>query len=84
MPFLTRDLGDADEVPAEIDPATPSTLNTRAASGDRRSASAGSVNSATPSSMTVLPGRNLSVAGFGVCSVWMNMALCSTAAGNRA
>ena len=28
---------------------------------------------AVPDSITVQPGRNFSVAGFGVCSVWMNI-----------
>src|ERR687892_1049897 len=53
-------------------PVTPSTSNRRRASGED-SALAGSVKSTTPRAMTSRPGRNFRVAGFGVCSVWMNM-----------
>jgi hypothetical protein len=37
---------------------------------------------AVPFSITVRAGRNFRVAGFGVCSVWMNMA-CSATGGRR-
>src|ERR687891_967164 len=53
-------------------PVTPSTSNRRRASGED-SALAGSVKSTTPRAMTSRPGRNFRVAGFGVCSVWMNI-----------
>ena len=53
-------------------PVTPSTANTRLASGDLEAASDVG-KSAVPMSSTVWPGKNLSVAGFGVDSVWMNM-----------
>jgi hypothetical protein len=53
-------------------PDTPSTAKMRAASGEVAAASAEG-KSAVPVSSTLRPGRNLSVAGFGVDSVWMNM-----------
>jgi hypothetical protein len=43
-------------------------VNSRSASGDR-DAELGSVKFAVPDSITVQPGRNFNVAGFGVCSV---------------
>src|SRR5689334_19460916 len=52
-------------------PVTPSTWNSRVASGERSAFSA-LVKSAVPLAMMLRPGRNLSVAGFGVCSVSMN------------
>src|SRR5215469_12241806 len=55
-------------------PATPSTANSRVASGDC-SASALSRMSRVPSASTVRPGRNFKVAGLGVVSVWMNIAV---------
>ena len=42
------------------------------ASGDFEAASA-VAKSAVPTSKTVWPGKNLSVAGFGVDSVWINI-----------
>src|SRR5882724_5497384 len=53
-------------------PVTPSTPNRRCASGEVV-ASDLSRKSTVPSPNTVLPGMNLSVAGLGVGSVWMNM-----------
>src|SRR5580704_3620666 len=53
-------------------PPMPSTSNSRVASGDCP-ACALSRMSRVPSASTVRPGRNLSVAGLGVVSVWMNM-----------
>jgi hypothetical protein len=53
-------------------PETPGTPNRRSASGEAR-ASSMLLNSAVPLPRTMRPGRNLSVAGFGVASVWMNM-----------
>src|SRR6476660_4717667 len=53
-------------------PVTPSTPNRRCASGEAV-ASDLSRKSTVPSPSTVLPGMNLSVAGLGVGSVWMNM-----------
>ena len=55
-------------------PPTPWISNSRSASGDW-AASALSRISSVPVSSTVRPGRNLSVAGLGVTSVWMNMVL---------
>src|SRR5471030_2029817 len=46
--------------------------NSRAASGDRLAASLVGMSS-VPESSTGLPGRNFSVAGLGVTSVWMNI-----------
>src|SRR5579875_1682299 len=54
-------------------PATCGSANNRSASGERRAA-ARSGKLAVPFFITTRPGRNFSVAGFGVCSVWMNMA----------
>src|SRR5690606_35548120 len=53
-------------------PVTPPAAKMRRASGDFAAAS-GAGKSAVPVSSTVCPGRNFSVAGFGVDSVWMNM-----------
>jgi hypothetical protein len=53
-------------------PVTPATAKIRCASGDFAAASA-LWKSAVPTSSTVWPGRNFSVAGFGVVSVWMNI-----------
>ena len=47
--------------------------------GDR-AAEPASGKLAVPVASTSRPGRNLRVAGFGVCSVWMNMARCLLAA----
>src|SRR3954454_13326562 len=44
-----------------------------AASGDA-SADSPSAKSRVPASITVWPGKNLRVAGLGVCSVWISMA----------
>ena len=52
--------------------ATPSMRNRLSASGERAALSAAS-KSAVPRSITMRPGRNFSVAGFGVSSVWMNI-----------
>src|SRR5271166_379003 len=57
---------------AKNTPETPGSSISALASGER-SASAGSRASNVPSSITTRPGRNLSVAGLGVASVWMNM-----------
>ena len=54
-------------------PVTPFTPNSRCASGDIFASSAFG-KSAVPSSKTVCPGKNFSVAGFGVDSVCMNIA----------
>src|SRR6516225_1803282 len=54
-------------------PATPGTAKSRSASGDRHAAAA-SAKCAVPAGATAQPGRNFKVAGFGVCSVWMNIA----------
>ncbi len=62
-------------------PTTPPTAKIPAASGDAAAASAVG-KSAEPDGMTACPGRNLSVAGFGVASVWMNMRA-SLAGANR-
>src|SRR3546814_9538154 len=53
-------------------PITPSTANRRSASGER-AAEAASGKLAVPAGRTSRPGRNFSVAGLGVCSVWINM-----------
>src|SRR5262249_33680508 len=53
-------------------PLTPSISNRRSASGDC-AASAALGMSSVPSASTARPGRNFSVAGFGVASVWMNI-----------
>src|SRR5438270_1140536 len=53
-------------------PPTPGISNSRSASGDC-AASVLSRISSVPESSTLRPGRNLSVAGFGVTSVWMNI-----------
>ena len=49
-------------------PPTSGSWNSRSASGER-AAALRSGKFAVPDSMTVRPGRNFSVAGFGVCSV---------------
>src|SRR4029079_12219324 len=54
---------------------TPSIMllsNSAEASGDASALSA-SAKSRVPASITVWPGRNLRVAGLGVCSVWISM-----------
>src|SRR5687768_14706795 len=54
---------------------TPSTIpiaNSAAARGEASAASPFG-KSRLPSSITVCPGRNLRVAGLGVCSVWINI-----------
>src|SRR5215470_8484264 len=61
-------------------PATPVIANRRSASGDWAAAAASRMSS-VPLASTARPGRNLSVAGFGVGSVWMNMAGSFTAGG---
>ena len=53
-------------------PVTSPVAKMRRASGEACAASAPG-KSAVPAAMTVRPGRNFSVAGFGVDSVWMNM-----------
>ena len=53
-------------------PVTPSAAKMRLAKGDFTAASALG-KSAVPISSTVWPGRNFSVAGLGVLSVWMNI-----------
>ena len=50
-------------------PPTSGSWNSRSASGERAAAAPRSGKFAVPDSMTVRPGRNFSVAGFGVCSV---------------
>src|SRR5262245_29780557 len=55
-------------------PLMPLMPNRRSASGERL-ASSRSRMSRVPEARTVRPGRNFSVAGLGVASVWMNMAL---------
>src|SRR5215467_326532 len=60
-------------------PATPGTPNSRSARGDFDASAAFGI-SRTPSGSTGRPGRNFRVAGFGVASVWMNIAKISTAA----
>src|SRR5262249_43653600 len=62
-------------------PETPATSNSRSASGDWAAASLSRMSS-VPFASTGRPGRNLSVAGFGVGSGWMNM-VCSSAAAER-
>src|SRR5262249_57221315 len=62
-------------------PVPPGTSNRRAASGERL-AESGLANSIVPESSTMRPGMNLSVAGLGVASVWMNMVF-SGVAGSR-
>src|SRR5579883_1828486 len=59
-------------------PATCGSANSRSASGERRAA-ARSGKLAVPFFTTTRPGRNFSVAGFGVCSVWKKMARFSLA-----
>src|SRR5262249_45000583 len=59
-------------------PQIPGISNRRSASGDWAAASLSRMSS-VPLVSTGRPGRNLSVAGFGVGSVWMNMA-CSLVA----
>src|SRR6516162_6838364 len=54
-------------------PVTCGREKSRSASGDTRTASSASVKFAVPEAMTVRPGRNFRVAGYGVCSVWMNI-----------
>src|SRR5690606_4756409 len=54
-------------------PITPGMSNRRPASGEAARADSASRKSAVPSSSTTRPGRNLSVAGLGVASVWMNI-----------
>src|SRR5262245_48205491 len=54
-------------------PEIPAISNRRSASGDCAAASLSRMSS-VPLVSTGRPGRNLSVAGFGVGSVWMNMA----------
>ena len=49
-------------------PVTSGNVNSRSASGDR-AVMPESVKLAVPDGITVQPGRNFSVAGFGVCSV---------------
>ena len=51
---------------------TSGSANSRSASGER-AAERDSVKLAVPDPMTAQPGRNFRVAGFGVCSVWMNI-----------
>ena len=58
--------------PPEHHADTPSISNSRCASGDF-AADARVGKSATPSPRTAAPGKNFSVAGLGVDSVWMNM-----------
>src|ERR1700733_8999024 len=53
-------------------PTTPGTPKRRCARGERSQSSA-LVKLAEPTGMTARPGRNLSEAGLGVCSVSMNM-----------
>src|SRR5947207_14344529 len=51
--------------------STPSTANSRLASGEDWAVST-AAKSIVPFSMTTRPGRNFRVDGLGVCSVWMN------------
>ncbi len=53
---------------------TPGTANRALASGERAAASRVGKSATVPSPMTSRPGRNFSVAGLGVDSVWMNIA----------
>src|SRR5262245_2975147 len=64
-------------------PETPAIANRRSASGDCAAASPSRMSS-VPLARTVRPGRNFSVAGFGVGSVWMNMASSFAAAASKA
>ena len=50
-------------------PVTPSTSNSRSASGERLASSKLAKLAVPASPITARPGRNFSVAGFGVCSV---------------
>src|SRR5271170_492742 len=59
---------------AKKTPVTPGSCIKALARGDR-SAVSRSRASNVPSSITGRPGRNLRVAGLGVASVWMNIAL---------
>src|SRR5215472_17566559 len=52
---------------------TSGTVKSAAASGERPAASRSGKSATAPSPMTSRPGKNLSVAGFGVDSVWINM-----------
>src|SRR6266508_653269 len=54
-------------------PDTPAIPKRRSARGDRAADSLSRISS-VPLASTARPGRNFSVAGFGVGSVWMNMA----------
>ena len=53
-------------------PVTSGNEKSRSARGEMRAASS-LVKLAVPDVITGHPGRNFSVAGFGVCSVWMNI-----------
>src|SRR5882724_4410224 len=64
-------------------PVTCGRAKSRSASGDRRPAASAEVKFAVPEDMTWRPGRNLRVAGFGVCSVWMNIAMAPRAIGHN-
>jgi hypothetical protein len=59
--------------PPRKTPVTPPTAKSRSANGERAAATVASVKFAVPLSITLRPGRNLSVAGLGVSSVWMNI-----------
>src|SRR5262245_33485284 len=63
-------------------PEIPGISNRRSASGDWAAASLSRMSS-VPLVSTGRPGRNLSVAGFGVGSVWMNMACSLSCAGSK-
>src|SRR4029453_2901656 len=63
-------------------PEIPAISNRRSASGDCAAASLSRMSS-VPLVNTGRPGRNLSVAGFGVGSVWMNMACSFNCAGSK-
>src|SRR5262249_51654133 len=63
-------------------PEIPAISNRRSASGDWAAASLSRMSS-VPLVSTGRPGRNLSVAGFGVGSVWMNMACSLGCAGSK-
>src|SRR5215831_9105769 len=63
-------------------PEIPAISNRRSASGDCAAASLSRMSS-VPLVKTGRPGRNLSVAGFGVGSVWMNMACSFNCAGSK-
>ena len=76
LPVETVVLRDGDEIVAEEDAGDA--LDVEQASGQRRrhrAALSASRKSAVPSGSTSLPGKNFNVAGFGVASVWMNMAI---------